>query len=325
MENIEYSYIIKEFYNSGIIGKRFEKIQELEDGMFILKFGKIRINIELGVRMNISSNNKPGSSSNNFVQKTRKELKGFRTDKIYKHNEDKVIVFDFSSVNKNISLVFEMFRKGNAILIDRTNENNILSCYRREKWSDRIVKPNEKYEFPKSNIVMELGEAVSDRYIISSMMRLPLGKKYSKEILKKLGIDERKVGNELSEEKINLISKQFENLKNSNSFFGFYDGEQIIDFGICELNEYTSKEKKKFENLSKAAELFYKTIKVFEKPKRVINLERRLIQQTEHLVKLKKDVEKYNQIGNTIYREYQKIEELVKDKKGKREIEIEIY
>lgn len=298
MENIEYWFMLKELEE--LIGKRFEKMQEVKEEKFILKIGKERVVVELGKRMNIAFRIEEGSSENGFVKKTRKELKGFILRKIYQKNMDRIIVFEFEGKEGKKELIFEMFAKGNAVLV---SEGTIIGVYKKESWSDREIKLRETYKFPKSNIVGNLREALSEKYIISSMMRLPLGKVYAKEVLRKLDIDEKTPGNKLKKEDIEKIEKEIEKLKNN-----------FVPIGLSENPE-------KFKSLSEMIDEYYSR-EVEEKSQRILKLENRLEEQEKQLEELGKKENEYREIGDKIYEKYSEIEEILKKEKGKKEIEI---
>jgi len=318
MENIEYSYVLSEMVN--LVGKGFEKISEIEKGKLQMKIGKERITIELGKRMNIAYYLEEGDTDHPFVQKARKELKGARLEKIEQRNKDRVIVFYFEREGEKL-LIFEMFGEGNVIL---ASNGKTIACYKNESWSDREVKAGVEYKFPKSNIVEKLADAISEKYIISAMLRLPLGKKYAKEILKRVGIEERKPGNELSKGEIENIEKEIEKIKKEFSPIGFYSKEGLVEYGLIEFEEYSpiEFEKKKFENLNRAIDEFYHSgVSKSEKSKKLEKLEKRLEDQLKAREEIRIKEEEYKTIGDRIYEKYSEIEEIIK--KGKRE-EIEV-
>lgn len=318
MENIEYAYVLAEI--KGLVGNSFEKMSEIEKGKLQMKIGKERITIELGKRMNISHYINEGDSDHPFIQKLRKELKGARLTKIEQKEKDRVIVFYFEREEEKL-LIFEMFGEGNSILV---SQGKTLACYKNESWSDREVKAGIEYKFPKSNIVEKLKDAISEKYIISAMLRLPLGKKYAKEILSKVGIEEKKPGNELSKKEIGEIEQEIEKIKKEFSPIGFYSKEGIVDYGLISFKEYEFKEfeKKEFESLSKAVDEFYHSnVEKVGKSKKLEKLEKRLEDQLKTLEEIKIKEEEYKKLGDRIYEKYSEIEEIIK--KGKRE-EIEV-
>ncbi len=318
MENIEYAYVLAEM--KGLVGNSFEKISEIEKGKLQMKIGKERITIELGKRMNIAYYINEGDTDHPFVQKVRKELKGARLTKIEQKEKDRVIAFYFEREGEKL-LIFEMFGDGNSILV---SQGKTLACYGNESWSDREVKAGREYKFPKSNIVENLKDAISEKYVISAMLRLPLGKKYAKEILNRVGIEEKKPGNELSKGEIGEIEQEIEKIRKEFSPIGFYSKEGIVDYGLVLFKEYSSEEfeKRKFESLCRAIDEFYhSSVEKIGKSKKLEKLEKRLEEQLKALEEIKIKEEEYRKLGDRIYEKYSEIEEIIK--KGKRE-EIEV-
>ncbi len=319
MENIEYTYIIGEMRN--LIGLRFEKIQKTGEEEISIKVGKEKIVIELGKRMNISYFLKEGENEKGFIEKIRKELGRTRLDNIYQHNNDRIIVFEFSNEKKYL-FIFEMFGKGNAILVCN---NIILACKKNESWSDRKIKVNEEYKFPKTNIVDDIREAISEKYIISSMMRLAFGKKYSKEILQKCNINEKTPGNSLTKNDIEKINVEIKKLKENLIPHGFYENDKIVGFGLANFAEFQKCTAKKFDSLSRVIDEYYKNFSEIEtESEKTKKLQKRLIEQENQLLEFSKEEQEQRNIGDKIYENYEKLEEFIKKERGKPKIEIEL-
>ncbi|MDD5023289.1 MAG: NFACT family protein, partial [Candidatus ainarchaeum sp.] len=288
MENVEYQYILREFEK--LYGNRIDKIQEIGEGKFILKIGKERIVVHLGIRMNIENYQEFEIEENNFIQKCRKELKGLKFSGVEQKNDDRVFCFVFEGFETRKELFFEMFGEGNAILV---SEGKVVDCYKKEKWADRETRPKEEYKLPKSNVVKKIEEAVSEKYVISCMMRLPLGKKYAKEILKRLDIDERTIGNSLSKSDIDRIDKEIEKMNRELKPIGFFDKEIIIDYGLTDLIEYNECEKKEYDSLSELIGYYYKNAVQDKKNEKKEKLIKRLGDQEKQLVELKEKEQTY--------------------------------
>ncbi|MFA5050179.1 MAG: NFACT family protein [Candidatus Micrarchaeia archaeon] len=319
MENMEYCYVIGEIEK--LLGLRFEKIQTTREGEFSLKIGKERITIDLGKRMNISYTIKEGELGKGFIEKIRKELRGTRFVSIYQHNMDRIIVLEFEGIKKYF-LILEMFGKGNMILVC---DEKILACYKNESWADRKIRINERYIFPKSNIAENLNEIISEKYIISSMMRLPLGKKYSREILLRCKIDEKAPGNSLANGQMEKIEKEIEKIKSGLKPYGFYRNGKICGFGLAKLGEFKDLEAKEFEAFSKVIDEYYiNFVETETESEATKKIKKRLVEQKKQLNEFLEDEKKYREIGDKIYENYPKIEELIKKERGKPKIEIEL-
>lgn len=74
----------------------------------------------------------------------RKQLKNKRLQKVYQHDNDRIIVFEF----KDSKLIVEFFSQDNLVLVD--NDFKILFTFKKKIWKDREFKKGETYKFPIS-------------------------------------------------------------------------------------------------------------------------------------------------------------------------------
>ena len=330
MTALEYSYIIQNEL-SQIVGKHFDKIYDAGENKFRIKIGA-DITCEVGVRINLSKYIEKTDELGGFSKKIRKELHGSKLLKIYQYNSDRVIVFEFTKGN----LVFEMFGKGNIVLY---REGIVIAALKNESWSDREIRAKKEYKFPKTKTVEKLPDKLPEKYIISVLMTLPLGKPYALEILSKCGIEEKKQSNELSKKERNCVVNEIEKIKGTLTPYGFYDGENLVDYGLVKFRD----EFKQFNTLSEVIDDYYQQERKAESPG-LEKLDRRLQKQYESLERMKKEEEEKKKIAEYMKENYEKFEELlnaakkaginnvesllknykVKVNKEKKEIEIEI-
>ncbi len=297
MNNIEYNYIVKEFSN--LIGKHFNKFYKVKEDFFRLKIENINIAIEIPKRIFITKKIIKESINDNFVSGIRKNLKNKKITNIYQLNNDRIIIFEFS----NMELIFEFFSDGNIIL---TEDKKIKHFLKKGKWKDREIRYGVVYKPPPSKFVDSLEEAISEKYIIVCLMKLPLGKIYAKAILKECGIDEKKPGNKLNENEINCIKEKIKKLKESLKPYAFYENGRIIDYGLYKFPQYSEYEEK--ETLSEILDEF-DTIQ-YEESKALKKIKIRLKKQKETLEKYKKIEEEERKKGDWIKENYNKIEKI---------------
>jgi len=334
MTALEYSYLIQNEL-SQIVGKHFDKIYDAGENKFRIKIGA-DITCEVGVRINLSKYIEKTETLSGFSKKMRKELQGSKLLKIYQYNSDRVVVFEFTKGN----LIFEMFGKGNVILV---REDVTVAALKNESWSDREIKAKKEYKFPKTKTVEELPDQLPERYIISVLMNLPLGKPYSLEILSRCGIDEKKQANELSKKERDCVNNEIEKIKGTLTPCGFYDGENLVDYGLIKFGKYEKLQTRQFNTLSEVIDDYYHQEKKAESPK-LEKLERRLQKQYESLERMKEEEEEKKKTAEYMKENYEKLEEIlnaakkaginnvesllkkynVKVDKKKKEIEIEI-
>lgn len=302
MSNLEYSFIVKEL--SSLLGKHFSKIRKMNEDTYRMKIGNIEILCQLGVRIHKTKYIEEPEPHDKFVQKLEKELVNAKLLSIEQLNNDRIISFNFDKGN----LVFEMFGKGNIILL---KDEKIICAYKNEKWADREIKVGLGYSPPKKpSDEIE----VSDRYIIVSLTKLPLGKEYALEVLARLGIDEKTPGNKLNTEQLSKLEKEIEKIKKSCQPCMFIQDGRPFDFSLTELSSYSTHESKKFQSLSEAIDEFYYAR---EAPNEQLEkLKKRLEKQKERLESLKGEEKENRQKGDLIYENYSKVEESIKAAKA---------
>ncbi|MBI2079329.1 NFACT family protein [Candidatus Micrarchaeota archaeon] len=331
MENLEYCFISNELQK--IVGMHLSNFYKVGDGKYRMKIGSEQIILEVGVRLGFAKYLGEALDADNFVNRVKKILDNKKLVKIRQLNDDRIIIFDFDG---GFEFIFEGFGKGNIILVE--NGKNI-TAFKEEEWADRIIRSGREYKYPKNSLVENLAEVLSDKYVISSMLKLPLGKEYSKEILIRCGVEEKTPGESLKKEEIREIELEIERMKKELKPYLFMDGEMVLDFGLIKFSKYDGKVVVEKNSLSEATEEFYRG--VIEKSEEVESLERRLSKQIERLEELKVEEKERKLIGDFIYENYEKTEDIikkakkigienvesemkVKTNKKKKEIEIEI-
>lgn len=300
MCNIEYSYLVAEL--KPLIGRHFSKFRQIGNDCFILGISGMMIAIMPGVFIHPTKYLEKGEDGSPFVSAVRAELKGTRLTDLYQYENDRVIVFQFGPV----ALIFEQFAKGNAILV---KDGKTVASFREEEWADRVIKKGERYDFPKSNLKSSLREAISEKYIISALLQLPLGKEYAKEILSRCGIPEKKAGTALGEEEIAALEREIATVISSLQPRIFFKNEKIADYGLISFSQYESE--KKFSSFGEVLDSYYWEVKSGIEDERVARLKRKLAQQRKHLAELKKSEEVAKACGDYIYSNYKKVEEIL--------------
>jgi predicted ribosome quality control (RQC) complex YloA/Tae2 family protein len=308
---LEYGYLVKEL--QPLVGKRFSKIAKVESG-YKMKIGDADLICRPGIRLHTTKYIEEAGEADAFVEKARKELKGKILKGIEQVNEDRIVLFDLG----NLKLYFEMFAKGNMILV---KDGKTLTALRYERWKDREIKRNRTYKPPKTP-PREIEEVISGNYIIVSLLKLPVGKLYIEELLARMGIDEKTPGIELSEEQIKKLKETLEEMKKEFRPYVFYENEKPVDFGLIKFSKYKNLEAKEFKKLSEATDEFYFKQPVTEKSE-TEKLERRLEKQEEYLGQLKEEEKKLKETGDYIYANYDKIEKVLETARNSKPEELE--
>ncbi|NYZ74184.1 NFACT family protein [Candidatus Micrarchaeota archaeon] len=304
MSSMEYSFIISELAPS-LSGKRFSRIRKIGEKTYRMKIGSTEVLCELGVRMHATMYLEESQDTDKFAEKINKELDNARLLAIEQINKDRIVSFVFDRA----SLIMEMFGDGNAVLVC---DGKTVCAHRYESWSDREIKVGSEYRPPKSAPSEKLEP--TDKYIIVSLMRMPLGKQYALEALARAGIDEKRQGNKLTKEETTKLEQAISDIISNAKPFAFYDNGKLVDFALAPLSAYSSLEKREPATLSDVADAYYMHA---EKPNPGLEkLLKRLEKQEERLAELKAEEKENKAKGDFIYAHYAEVEEAIKAAKS---------
>jgi predicted ribosome quality control (RQC) complex YloA/Tae2 family protein len=299
MSALEYSFMAAELA-SRLNGKHFDRIRKLGEGVYRMKIGTTEILCELGIRIHETRYLAEGAEPDKFVEKVAKELDNSRLISLEQVNNDRIISFVFEKG----TLIFEMFGKGNAILV-RYGVTVCASKY--EKWAGREITVGKPYSQPPqaSSSALE----ISDRYIIVSLMKMPLGKEYAAEALARAGIDEKMPGNRLGENERSKLERELATIRSSAKPVVFYEAGKPADFALTPLAKYQKLEARPFASLSEAADEYYANVELPDPE--VEKLVRRLDKQRERVQELADEEHTNRKKGDYVYAHYKEIEHLL--------------
>jgi len=298
MTNLEYSFIVAELAPK-IVGKHFNRIRKLGEGTYRMKIGTTEVLCELGVRIH-ETRYVAEAETDKFVEKAGKELDNARLISLEQVNNDRILSFTFDKG----TLVFEMFGDGNAVLV----RGGVTVCAAKyEKWAGREITVGKPYSPPASVPSTKLEP--SDKYIIVSLMKLPLGKDYAAEALARAKIDEKTPGNKLDVGQLSRLERELESIRSSAKPLVFYDNGKPVDFALAALSKNSKLEARPFVSLSEAADEYYANVEL-PNPE-VEKLVRRLEKQRERLDELLREEKSDRERGDFIYAHYADIERLL--------------
>ncbi|MCS5527337.1 MAG: NFACT family protein, partial [Candidatus Poseidoniales archaeon] len=104
-----------------------------------------------GKRIYLSRRDRPmPPNPSSFSMLMRKHLMNGRFVDVRQHGFDRIITLDFETGDGLRSLVIEMFRDGNVLLLD--SEGVIIQPLTNVKYAKRILKRGENYEFPPAQV-----------------------------------------------------------------------------------------------------------------------------------------------------------------------------
>ena len=136
-----------------LIGSRVDQFGRPDVNKIVFKLrsrdkGTIRLLIDLSgwaylTKHSVSTESNQGV----FVQKVRKLIKKSRIESIEQLNGDRILSISFIRKEEKITLIFEMFHKGNIVLC---SGNKILSVMRKQKFRHRSLESGLTYQPPPS-------------------------------------------------------------------------------------------------------------------------------------------------------------------------------
>lgn len=327
--NLELFCLVKELQS--LIGSRLVKIYELGENEFRLKFhkpgeGEFNLVFELKKRVNLTKYLKEAPPRpTNFIMGLRKHLENSQLLSLMQYELDRVLTLEFQKEKKFI-LILEMFSHGNLILTDE--KFTILQAYRSEQWKDRKVGIKEKYNFPASIRIdpfelneKKLKEILNDKKLIVCLSeKINLGTTYLEEICLKAKLDPSKRADSLNDKELNELFAAFieviEQVNKPNPTIYLKD-ERYFDYSPFLLQKYETLKRISFKSFSDALDEFY--YKVDEKPiKKAENKTLfKLSAQEKHLTELSAKANESREIADSIYKNYEKVELILKLIKNK--------
>lgn len=305
MLGVEYAFIAREL-DELLKGRHLQKFQKVDERKYRMRFEKYDVICEIGKRMHITNYLEEVEEADNFAQKVKKEIVGKRLRAVRQLNNDRIISFQFD----DRELIFEMFREGNVILLEN---GKIIAALNEEKWANREIRVGKNYSAPPAP-PQGITEALNEKPIVVSLIKLSLGKLYAADILKRCGIDEKKAGKDLTADEIERIKKEI-NFKPQPLVF-LRDGK-VIDYAIKPIIAYEEQGAvaEPTATLSEAADRYYWENKPVEEPKELKKLMDRIKKQEAYLEELKKEEQTHKEIGDWIYANYNYVENILRDAK----------
>ena len=334
-----------------LIGNRIEKIYQLARDELLIKTK----DIETRNKKNIFVRNEKllcktqkqftvPTVPSMFVMILRKYLMNGKITKIIQHEFDRIIKIKIQK-EEEYTLIFELFKKGNIILVNP--ENKIIMPFRSQQWAHRLLKPHELYvPPPPQKNLFNLNFQDFSRYLKESnkdivralAVDLNLSGTYAEEICLRTNIDKNTKIQDLDStalKKIYFTLVEFLELFKKKKFQPTYvtkDGEiiDILPFPFLIYKEQKSTTIDTF-NLGLQELIDTKKSKKYEPAlhqKKVEKLQRQLIQQNKSIEEFKKIAEQKKKEGDIIYLNFQQCQELLdeishvlKEKHKEREIQ----
>ncbi|WP_175059233.1 ribosome rescue protein RqcH [Thermococcus sp. 2319x1] len=328
MSSVDIKYIVEEL--KSLKGARIDKIyhdgSEIRIKLHKAGEGRKELIIEAGKRIHLTSYIKEAPKMpSSFTMLLRKHLSGGFFDNIEQHDFDRIVKIKVG----NYTLIAELFRRGNIVLVD---ENNIIiGALSYEEFKDRAIKPKHEYKLPPARespievswerfVELIKGEDVE---IVRALARkMNMGGLYAEEILLRAEIDKKKKANELSEEELKLIFEKMREVFNAPKKPNIvYKDSTPIDVLPIELKWYEGYEKKFFETFSEALDEYFGKILIesakIERTKKLQDKKRGLevtLRKQEEMIKgFERQMQENQEIGDLIYANFTFVENLLKE------------
>ena len=144
MSGADLGFVLLEL--ASLQGKRIARIRKTADGIFLFKIGSEEVLFQPGVRLHLTRQALAATDApDGFVGFLRKNLEGKTAQEIRRVEGERIV--EITTRSKEM-LVFELFRKGNLILVGE--DGLIYACLLKDDAGGRMVARGEKYEYPKA-------------------------------------------------------------------------------------------------------------------------------------------------------------------------------
>ncbi len=326
---LELKYIVDEL--KILIGARLDRIYQPKREEFILQFyskeGKKLVRIVLGKAIYLPSAKDVSESPSGFCQNLRRHLEGMKLEAVIQPGFERIAKFVFSSKEKPLSLVFELFGKGNVALVGEPGER-ILLILEQTEIKDRKLSTGQPFAYPERkhdpfNMTKEELKEVIDTSEKDTIVKilasdLGIGGIYSEEICLRADVDKNK--KKLSDAELNKILRSLKEIKNEKPHPSIVrKDDQIVEILPFELTFYKNYKKETHKTFSEAIDSVLSKQIVMEKQKQkeskysaeIKKLSNIIEIQSKQLRHLEKESEESQKIGEAIYENYQKVKSIL--------------
>ncbi|ASJ00441.1 ribosome rescue protein RqcH [Thermococcus gorgonarius] len=328
MSSVDIRYVVREL--QWLVGSRVDKVYHDGDEIRIklrTKEGRADLILQAGKRFHLTSYVKEAPKQpSSFTMLLRKYLGGGFIDAIEQHQFDRIVKIRAG----DYTLIGELFRRGNIVLVD--SENRIISALRYEEYKDRAIKPNAEYHFPPAREnplevsferFLELMREDENLELVRALARkLNMGGLYAEEISIRAGFEKTTPVKELSDEDLRKVYEAMLGTFNDEPRpnIVFKDGN-MHDVVPIELRVYEGLEKRYFNTFSEALDEYFGRITVekarIEQTKKLEAKKRQLLmtlkKQEEMLKGFEKAMNENQEIGDLIYANYSMVERLLEE------------
>ncbi len=302
----------------------FKKIKEdSQNKIFLLVFykkglGELHLLVELGRRLHLTRYRRAFPEPTPFCMLLRKHLKGSILRKISQKGLERVVEFVFEKNGKRYYLIAELFSKGNLLLLDENRK--IIAIFEQQSWRDRSLKIGVKYKYPPEKInllklsakdICRLAKNCNKDIVRFLAVDLGLGGIYAEELCYRIKIDKNMPASSLTEKLANTLIETLKSMLNEKAHF--YE-DCFAPFELKKLSKPPLKVSESFneildEYFAKIEELRKKS----EEEKKIREREKKISKILKIIEELEMREKSLREIGDLIYLNFSKIQELLED------------
>lgn len=315
ISSIEIFSILREL--KSLEGLYLKKFYELGDNSFRMNFSSSSASISVYIRLllaiNITDFVENAEEPTQFAIAVRKRILGKKLKQISQHGTDRIIILEFEC-EEGYKLIFEMFAKGNLVLVDK--ENKVVLTYRTAKQKDRSVVSKGLYAFPegttmnfdhldKEKIEAIVDEALqSEQRLISALSeKMDIGPLYLEDAIIRSNLDPKAKASTigagtLAENLLNIIK----NAKSPTPIM-YKDGEKAVDYAIMQIKKYEVYNGEQFESVSKLLDTFYmkERVKLERDESEIEQISANIETQRKQIEGMQKNEKEYTISANKIF------------------------
>jgi len=318
-----------------LVGARIEKIYKTGEGteqvrlnLYLFGEGRCDLVIVPGVCMHLTTH--PFASPKlppTFAMTLRKYLSHARIVAIEQYDFDRIIKIETVRGEDANELIIELFPPGNVILVN--HEQKIILPLHPVTFRGRRIRSGEIYKLPEMHLnpveitIDGLHSALSesDTNLVKTLAtRLNMGGVVAEAVCASAGVDKSIESSDLTDDLIRVVHGGLREV------FGRMDqprphivhrGEDLLDVIPFEISRYADQEKRYFKTFNEALDEFFGSGRedeaLEEKAQEVVKnpLERRRTQQERAINKFEKEKSKLSTKAETIYMNYQPIDEML--------------
>ncbi|HII40152.1 MAG TPA: fibronectin-binding domain-containing protein [Thermoplasmata archaeon] len=259
-----------------------------------------------------------------FAQTLRRLLDNARITAVEQRGFDRIAVFTVEHAGETLRIVFEVFGKGNLVVL---RGDTTVACLSTQKYKDRAVRPDEPYAFPPSDVdPLELdrsGFGTTIRGAKGQVVRvlasiLNLGGQYAEELCLRAEVDKDTKVKELTDAQLDALYTALNNVVVAIEQEGrpavLLKEGRAVDATPIDLVQYTGAERQEFPTFNTALSHYLDIAEPAAAAADEVasKYERRIAQQEETLQGLRDEIVRHEAQALFLYGHYAVFDELLR-------------